>query len=86
MATPRQIIVDSESNKPVWTNYSYIGSHVGFHVDDGSMITVRFSLYQKNWLGPSLEAVARKAAQRHIDGLAPEKSLAGVVVKIEPMK
>jgi hypothetical protein len=86
MATPRQIIVDSESNKPVWTNYSYIGSHVGFHVDDGSMITVRFSLYQKNWLGPSLEAVARKAAQRHIDGLAPEKSLAGVVIEIEPMK
>jgi hypothetical protein len=86
MAEPRQVIVDSGINKPVWTNHSYIGSHVGFHVDDGSMITVKFSAYQKTWLGPSLEAVARKAAQRHIDRLAPEKSLAGVVIEIETMK
>jgi hypothetical protein len=55
-------------------------------VDDGSMITVKFSAYQKTWLGPSLEAVARQSAQRHIDRLAPEKSLAGVVIEIGSMK
>jgi hypothetical protein len=82
----RQVIVDSENNKPIWTSYSSIGSHIGFHVDDGSMITVKFNAYQKTWLGPSLEAVARKAAQRHIDRLAPGKSLAGVVIEIESMK
>jgi len=86
MAAPRQVIVDSGTNKPVWTTHSYIGSHVGFHVDDGSMITVKFSAYQQTWLGPSLEAVARKSAQRHIDRLAPEKSLAGVVIEIESTK
>jgi hypothetical protein len=82
----RQVIVDSETNKPIWTNYSTIGSHVGFHVDDGSIITVKFNEYQKHWLGLSLEAVAKKTAQQHIDRLAPKKSLAGVVIDIESMK
>jgi hypothetical protein len=86
MSAHRQIIVDSGTNKPVWTTYSYIGSHVGFHVDDGSMIIVKFSAYQKTWLGPSLEAVARKAAQQHIDRLSPEKSLSGVIIEIESTK
>jgi hypothetical protein len=79
----RQVIVDSEGNKPIWTKYSSIGSHVGFHVDDGSVITVRFNAYQQHWLGMSLEAVARRTAQQHIDRLAPGKSLAGVVIDIE---
>jgi hypothetical protein len=82
----RQVIVDSETNKPIWTDHSAIGSHVGFHVDDGSIITIMFNSYQKRWLGISLEAVARKTAQEHIDRLAPEKSLAGVVIDIESMK
>jgi hypothetical protein len=82
----RQVIVDSEINKPIWTNYSSIGSHVGFHVDDGSIITVKFNSYQKKWLGLSLEAVARKTAQQHIDRLAPEKSLAGLIIEIESRK
>jgi hypothetical protein len=59
---------------------------VGFHVDDGSIITVTFNEHQKHWLGMSLEAVARKTAQQHIDSLAPEKALAGVIIEIESMK
>jgi hypothetical protein len=82
----RKVIVDSETNKPIWTNYSTIGAHVGFHVDDGSIITVKFNEHQKHWLGMSLEAVARKTAQQHIDSLAPEKALAGLVIEIESMK
>jgi hypothetical protein len=82
----RKVIVDSETNKPIWTKYSTIGAHVGFHVDDGSIITVKFNEHQKHWLGMSLEAVARKTAQQHIDRLAPEKSLAGVIIDIESMK
>jgi hypothetical protein len=82
----RKIIVDSETNKPIWTKYSTIGAHVGFHVDDGSIITVEFNGHQKHWLGMSLESVARKTAQQHIDRLAPEKSLAGVVIDIESTK
>jgi len=82
----RQLIARSDTNKPIWTNDSYIGSHVGFRVDDGSIVTVRFSAHQKHWLGPSLEAVARKAAQQHIDRLAPEKSLSGVIIEIESTK
>jgi hypothetical protein len=83
MAPARQVIVDSEINKPIWTNQSPIGSHVGFHVDDGSMITVKFNAYQQTWLGASLEAVAKKAAQRHLDRMGSRKSLAGVVIEIE---
>ena len=82
----RNVIVDSETNRPIWTNYSTVGAHVEFHVDDGSIITVKFNEHQKHWLGMSLEAVARKTAQQHIDSLAPEKSLAGVVIDIESMK
>ncbi len=82
----RRVIVDAESNKPIWTNYSTIGSHVGFHVNDGSIITVKFSAHQKQWLGMSLETVARKAAQQYIDRMSSGKSLAGVVIEIEPMK
>ena len=82
----RKVIVDSGTNKPIWTNYSTIGAHVGFHVNDGSIITVKFNEHQKHWLGMSLEAVAKKTAQQHIDSLAPGKPLAGVVIDIESMK
>jgi hypothetical protein len=80
----KQVIAASETNKPIWTDDSYIGSHVGFRVDDGSIIIVKFSAHQKQWLGMSLETVARKAAQQHIDRLAPGKSLSGVIIDIEP--
>jgi hypothetical protein len=82
----RNVIVDSETTRPIWTNYSTIGAQVGFHVDDGSSITVKFNEHQKHWLGISLESVARKTAQQHIDSLAPEKSLAGVVIDFESMR
>ena len=82
----RKVVLDSETNKPIWTKYSTIGAHVGFHVDDGSIITVKFNEHQKHGLGMSLEAVAKKTAQQYVDKLPPEKSLEGVVIDIESMK
>jgi hypothetical protein len=77
------IIPDAKNYSPIWGLNPVIGSHVAFRFDDGSIITVRFGVFQQLQLGENLEPMARKAAQQYMDKLAPEIPVEAGVIDLE---